>query len=49
MGALARWGAQAGARRAYLQVQDDNAAALALYDLMGFEPHHFYTRYTRLG
>lgn len=49
MGALARWGAQAGARRAFLQVQDDNVAALALYDAMGFQPHHFYTRYTRLG
>ncbi|WP_026209099.1 GNAT family N-acetyltransferase [Catelliglobosispora koreensis] len=47
MGAVARWGAENGARRAFLQVQDDNTAALALYDSMGFQPHHWYTRYSK--
>jgi GNAT superfamily N-acetyltransferase len=49
MGALARWGHGEGATRAFLQVQDNNVAALALYDSLGFAPHHWYTRYTRRG
>lgn len=47
IGSLARWGQANGATRAFLQVQDDNEAALALYDSLGFAPHHWYTRYRK--
>ncbi len=33
---LARWAAEEGAQRLYLQVEDDNAPALALYRSLGF-------------
>ena len=49
VGAIARWAEPEGATRAFLQVQDDNTAALALYESLGFQAHHRYTRYTRLG
>jgi ribosomal protein S18 acetylase RimI-like enzyme len=49
MGALARWAQERGATRAFLQVSDNNTAALALYDSLGFRAHHLYTRYTRRG
>ncbi|HCT80224.1 MAG TPA: GNAT family N-acetyltransferase [Micromonosporaceae bacterium] len=49
IGAIARWAEPEGATRAFLQVQDDNSAALALYDSLGFQAHHRYTRYTRFG
>jgi ribosomal protein S18 acetylase RimI-like enzyme len=42
MRALLDWAAEAGVRDAYLQVADENAAALALYDRLGFAPHHRY-------
>ncbi|MGA5543997.1 N-acetylglutamate synthase, CG3035 family [Mycobacterium sp. NPDC051198] len=42
--ALAAWGAEAGARRAYVQVEVDNHAAIALYTSLGFRLHH-QTRY----
>ncbi|OLO99916.1 GNAT family N-acetyltransferase [Mycolicibacterium porcinum] len=42
--ALLRWGAEAGARRAYVQVEVDNHAAIALYTALGFRLHH-QTRY----
>jgi N-acetylglutamate synthase len=42
MRALLGWAADAGVRDAYLQVADENAAALALYDRLGFAPHHRY-------
>lgn len=45
-GALARWGAERGAERAYLQVQSDNTAARTLYASLGFRTHHRY-RYRR--
>lgn len=45
VGSLARWADAHGARRAYLQVQDDNTAAIALYQSLGFTLHHTYTRY----
>ena len=49
VGNLARWAEQQGARRAYLQVQDDNTPAVALYASLGFKPHHTYTRYGLRG
>jgi len=42
MAALLEWGAERGATTAYLQVLGDNAAALALYDGLGFRTHHAY-------
>ncbi|GGL90820.1 GNAT family N-acetyltransferase [Nakamurella endophytica] len=46
VGELARWGAAQSARSVYLQVDGGNAAALALYDRLGFRRHHEY-RYRR--
>jgi len=42
MSELATWGAQHGARWIYLQVAADNAAALQLYERLGFHHHHDY-------
>ncbi|MET3983108.1 GNAT family N-acetyltransferase [Streptomyces sp. PvR034] len=42
MTALARRALDEGASAAWLQVEDDNAGALALYDRLGFAPHHSY-------
>ncbi len=42
MRAVLGWAADAGVPDAYLQVADENAAALALYDRLGFAPHHRY-------
>src|SRR5262249_21469769 len=39
---LAGWAAQAGATRAYLQVESGNAPAIALYERLGFTTHHTY-------
>ncbi|WP_162907351.1 GNAT family N-acetyltransferase, partial [Allorhizocola rhizosphaerae] len=49
VGALARWGEAHGARHAYLQVQDDNAGAIALYESLGFKTQHSYARYVENG
>ncbi|MDV3125688.1 GNAT family N-acetyltransferase [Mycobacterium sp. 21AC1] len=38
--ALLGWGAELGARRAYVQVEVDNDPAIALYTSMGFRLHH---------
>ncbi len=43
---LLAWAAERGAATAYLQARQDNAAALALYDRLGFVRHHSY-RYLR--
>ena len=40
--ALAQWAVQHGATRAYLQVEERNAAAVALYGRIGFRTHHTY-------
>jgi ribosomal protein S18 acetylase RimI-like enzyme len=40
--ALTRWAAAHGARRVYLQVESDNAAAHALYARTGFSRSHGY-------
>ncbi|MDQ7910505.1 GNAT family N-acetyltransferase [Phytohabitans sp. ZYX-F-186] len=42
VGALARWAAEAGASRAFLQVEERNTAAVALYAKLGFSTHHSY-------
>ncbi|MEX3756520.1 GNAT family N-acetyltransferase [Mycobacteroides abscessus] len=44
---LLGWGAALGARRAYVQVRADNAAALALYPTLGFTEQHRY-RYAQI-
>jgi ribosomal protein S18 acetylase RimI-like enzyme len=46
LAALFAWAAERGAATAYLQARQDNAAALALYERMGFSRHHSY-RYLR--
>lgn len=40
LSALLEWGAEQGARTAWLHVQTDNAPALALYESLGFAAHH---------
>ncbi|MEU0400960.1 GNAT family N-acetyltransferase [Streptomyces sp. NPDC006197] len=45
MTALARQALDEGASAAWLQVETDNDAARALYDGMGFAPHHHYHHY----
>jgi N-acetylglutamate synthase len=40
--AMLAWAAERGATTAYLQVRGDNAAALALYERLGFRTHHTY-------
>jgi ribosomal protein S18 acetylase RimI-like enzyme len=42
---LAAWASQHGAHRAVLQVEDANAAAIALYADLGFTTHHRYRTY----
>ncbi|MEV6347783.1 GNAT family N-acetyltransferase [Actinoplanes sp. NPDC051851] len=42
MRALAGWASQRGASRAYLQVEERNAGAVALYAGIGFSTHHTY-------
>ena len=42
MSALWSWGREQGAARSYLQVESDNAAALALYAAQGYWRHHDY-------
>ncbi|MGC4860752.1 GNAT family N-acetyltransferase [Micromonospora sp. DT68] len=40
--ALAEWGASAGATHVFLQVEQRNTAAVALYRRLGFTTHHTY-------
>ncbi|NJD86428.1 MAG: GNAT family N-acetyltransferase [Betaproteobacteria bacterium] len=40
--ALLRWGWEGGARHSYLQVEEGNAAAIALYEPFGFAPAYRY-------
>ncbi|WP_240136643.1 GNAT family N-acetyltransferase [Streptomyces sp. MUM 178J] len=42
MAALAQRALDEGASAAWLQVEEGNGGALALYDQMGFVPHHLY-------
>jgi GNAT superfamily N-acetyltransferase len=42
MRALAQWATQRGSARAYLQVEERNAGAVALYQSLGFKTHHTY-------
>jgi GNAT superfamily N-acetyltransferase len=43
--ALMDWARSAGAARAFLQVEEANAAAVALYRGLGFATHHRYITY----
>ena len=43
--ALAGWARDEGATRAYLQVEEHNESAVALYASMGFTTHHRYVTY----
>jgi predicted GNAT family acetyltransferase len=45
--ALAQWATTIGARRAFLQVEERNEAAVALYARLGFTTHHTYVTYNR--
>ena len=45
MAALARRALTEGASAAWLQVEQDNGGARALYDQMGFATHHHYHHY----
>ena len=45
--ALARWAATAGAQRAYVQVEQHNTAAVALWARLGLRTHHTYTTWRR--
>lgn len=48
--ALVAWGAATGATDAYLQVEQRNVGAVALYEKLGFTTHHVYlTRYLAAG
>jgi GNAT superfamily N-acetyltransferase len=40
--AMALWASQRGASRAFLQVEERNTAAVALYQRLGFSTHHTY-------
>lgn len=43
--ALARWAADEGATKAFLQVEEQNEAAVQLYARQGFRTHHTYVTY----
>lgn len=50
VGGLAQWATQRGSTRAYLQVEERNTAAVALYGRAGFTTHHTYlTREAPVG
>ncbi|MFJ4620607.1 GNAT family N-acetyltransferase [Streptomyces sp. NPDC088812] len=49
MAALAGRALQEGASAAWLQVETDNAGARALYEALGFAPHHAYHHYREPG
>lgn len=42
MRGLAEWAAELGGSQVYLQVAEENTAAIAMYDRLGFRTHHRY-------
>jgi GNAT superfamily N-acetyltransferase len=46
VGSLARWAADTAATQAYLQVEERNSAAVAMYAPLGFTTHHAYVTWT---
>ncbi|MEV6926011.1 GNAT family N-acetyltransferase [Dactylosporangium sp. NPDC051485] len=47
--ALVEWAGSLGAEEAYLQVEQRNTAAVALYERLGFTTHHVYSSRRLLG
>jgi ribosomal protein S18 acetylase RimI-like enzyme len=47
LAAIARWALEQDARQLFLSVEQENAAAIALYERVGFEPAYSYVYYRK--